>query len=85
MRQGDEAGSVIPMNVADYIYWVYTMRYGRAGAERPVDAAAIPPADVAATFEWILPMSESAGNSPGLTAAVRSTFAAPPFLGSAAR
>ena len=76
MRQGGEAGNVIPPNVANYIYWIYTMRYGRKDAERPVDPAEIPPADVTATFEWILPMAESAQNSPGLTAAVRGALGA---------
>jgi hypothetical protein len=77
MRRGGEAGTAIPPNVANYIYWIYTMRYGRAGAARPVDAGEVPPADVKATFEWILPMSESAQNSPGLTEAVRAALGPP--------
>ncbi len=74
LRKGSDE---VPTNVANYIYWIFTMRYGRQGARTPAADEGLSPEDLRAIFEWIVLIAPSAQNSPGLNALVRETLAAP--------
>jgi hypothetical protein len=70
MRMGNEQ---LEPAVADRVYWVYTLHYGPNVRAQPV--IDVPPADLAATYEWVVDASPSAQRS-GMSATIRDTLRA---------
>ena len=66
-------GETLDPGVADYVHWIYTLRYGpNIPRARRADIA-VSPADLAATYEWVFGASPSAQRS-GQSADVRSAL-----------
>ena len=49
-------------SIADYVYWIFTMRYG-PNASRTSRVSSVPDQDLAATYDWIVDASPGAQRS----------------------
>jgi hypothetical protein len=71
MRMGNER---LDASAADYIFWIFTMRYG-PNAPRTSRVGTVSDAELAATYDWVVDASPSAQRS-GAREPVRAALAA---------
>jgi hypothetical protein len=68
MRQHAEP---IDTDVADKVYWVYTLHWGPRAGPQSTPRPSVPAVDLETTYEWILAKSASGQRTPEVTTYVR--------------